>query len=256
MISLWVPKNRVHSCRRDKNRLSRTKNKIGYTHIHLSVLRVVVQVFFSLGFLPLLLLKLCRPEFPYLPWEPSPRRGFLEFPMNKLVTPSSFVRRAVVSCHGPVPKRNCSPKQLNLPCPCMLRFYRYPSQKEWERKEQLYLNIIDLLEKGKHWEHAVPLCKELSMVYESKVFNYRKLAEILKRQASFFEKIISSSEQNLRLSPEYFRVGFYGNNFPPFLKVSIICLSFQISCSNKLSSPVGLVKIKIYFCRGVQAFGD
>ncbi|XP_059098752.1 dedicator of cytokinesis protein 3-like [Tigriopus californicus] len=95
---------------------------------------------------------------------------------------------------------------------------RYPSQKEWERKEQLYLNIIDLLEKGKHWEHAVPLCKELSMVYESKVFNYRKLAEILKRQASFFEKIISSSEQNLRLSPEYFRVGFYGNNFPPFLK--------------------------------------
>eukprot|EP00095_Tigriopus_kingsejongensis_P008592 maker-scaffold1083_size63694-snap-gene-0.15 protein:Tk08592 transcript:maker-scaffold1083_size63694-snap-gene-0.15-mRNA-1 annotation:"dedicator of cytokinesis protein 3 isoform x2" len=95
---------------------------------------------------------------------------------------------------------------------------RYPSQKEWERKEQLYLNIIDLLEKGKHWEHAIPMCKELAMVYEAKVFNYRRLGEILKRQAGFFEKIISSSEQNLRLCPEYFRVGFYGNNFPPFLK--------------------------------------
>ena len=53
--------------------------------------------------------------------------------------------------------------------------FRYPTQKEWERKEQLYLNVIDLLERGKHWEHAIPLTKELADVYERRVFNYRKL---------------------------------------------------------------------------------
>ena len=100
-------------------------------------------------------------------------------------------------------------------------FLRYPSQKEWERKEQLYLNIIDLFEKGKHWEHAIPLTKELAVIYETKVFNYRKLGEILKRQAALFEKIISTSEAALRLTPEYFRVGFYGTQFPLFLRVRL-----------------------------------
>lgn len=80
--------------------------------------------------------------------------------------------------------------------------------------------MIDLLERGKHWEHAIPLTKELADVYEAKVFNYRKLGDVLKRQASLFEKIISTSEQALRLNPEYFRVGFYGRGFPLFLRVS------------------------------------
>ena len=104
-------------------------------------------------------------------------------------------------------------------------FLRYPSQKEWERKEQLYLNIIDLFEKGKHWEHAIPLTKELAVIYETKVFNYRKLGEILKRQAALFEKIISTSEAALRLTPEYFRVGFYGTQFPLFLRVRFYIVS-------------------------------
>ena len=58
-------------------------------------------------------------------------------------------------------------------------FLRYPTQKEWERKEQLYLNVIDLLERGKHWEHAIPLTKELADVYERRVFNYRKLVSFV-----------------------------------------------------------------------------
>ena len=57
--------------------------------------------------------------------------------------------------------------------------FRYPTQKEWERKEQLYLNVIDLLERGKHWEHAIPLTKELADVYERRVFNYRKLVSFV-----------------------------------------------------------------------------
>ena len=46
---------------------------------------------------------------------------------------------------------------------------RYPSQKEWERKEYLLLTAVGLLERDKHWEHAIPLCKELAGVYEHKV---------------------------------------------------------------------------------------
>ena len=96
---------------------------------------------------------------------------------------------------------------------------RYPSQKEWQRKEQLYLKIIDYFEKDKQWEHAIPLCKELSELYEKKVFDYAKLSGILKKQAALFEKVISSSQEGLRFDPEYFRVGFYGQGFPLFLRV-------------------------------------
>ncbi len=46
---------------------------------------------------------------------------------------------------------------------------RYPSQKEWERKESLLLHVVALLEKAKHWEHALPICKEMAHVYEHKV---------------------------------------------------------------------------------------
>jgi dedicator of cytokinesis protein 3 len=66
-------------------------------------------------------------------------------------------------------------------CPNKLSFIaRYPSQKEWQRKEQLYLKIIEYFERDKQWEHAIPLCKELSHVYEKKVFDYEKLSDILR----------------------------------------------------------------------------
>ena len=102
---------------------------------------------------------------------------------------------------------------------CFFHIHRYPSQKEWQRKEQLYLKIIDYFEKDKQWEHAIPLCKELSELYEKKVFDYAKLSGILKKQAALFEKVISSSQDGLRFDPEYFRVGFYGQGFPLFLRV-------------------------------------
>ena len=61
----------------------------------------------------------------------------------------------------------------------LFRRCRYPSQKEWERKESLLLHVVSLLERGKHWEHAVPVCKELANVYEHKVqemrHHYKKL---------------------------------------------------------------------------------
>jgi hypothetical protein len=62
----------------------------------------------------------------------------------------------------------------------------------------------------------------LAELYEKKVFDYSKLSGILRKQASLFEKVISSNEDGLRFDSEYFRVGFYGQGFPLFLRVRII----------------------------------
>ena len=59
----------------------------------------------------------------------------------------------------------------------------------------------------------------LANLYEKKVFDYAKLSGILRKAATLFEKVISSNEDGLRFEPEYFRVGFYGQGFPLFLRV-------------------------------------
>lgn len=89
----------------------------------------------------------------------------------------------------------------------------YPAQLEWQRKEKLYLMIINYFDMGKCWENGIPLIKDLASVYEMK-FDYKKLSSILKTQAEFYEKILTE----LRPEPEYFRVGFYGQSFPLFLR--------------------------------------
>ena len=86
----------------------------------------------------------------------------------------------------------------------------------------MLLHVVNLLERGKHWEHAVPICKELADVYERKVFDYRKLGDVLRRQAGMVEKIVSAADGALRLEPEYFRVAFRGEGFPVYLKVGCI----------------------------------
>ncbi|XP_038069209.1 dedicator of cytokinesis protein 3-like [Patiria miniata] len=86
---------------------------------------------------------------------------------------------------------------------------KHPQQSEMQRKEALYHEIINLMDKGEMWEFGIPLCKELSVQYESKLFDYGKNSRILQAQASFFDNIL----QKQRPTPTYFRVTFYGN-FP------------------------------------------
>jgi len=89
--------------------------------------------------------------------------------------------------------------------------YGFPDQQSsFERKEQLYLTILDYLEEGKAWEKAVGICKELAHQYESNIFDYTKLSYILKRQAQLFESTLMID----RYYSAYFRVGFYGRGFP------------------------------------------
>ncbi|XP_052125383.1 dedicator of cytokinesis protein 4 isoform X2 [Frankliniella occidentalis] len=88
------------------------------------------------------------------------------------------------------------------------------NMSECQRKQHLYMQIINYFDKGKCWEKGIPLCKELAELYEKKLFDYGKLSNILKTQAKFFDNILTQ----LRPEPEYFRVGFYGLSFPLFVR--------------------------------------
>lgn len=87
-------------------------------------------------------------------------------------------------------------------------------QPEWQRKEQLYHEIVKYFDKGKCWEKGIPLCKDLSHFYETRRFDYNSLSDILIMEAKFFQNILTQ----LRPEPEYFRVGFFGMGFPLFVR--------------------------------------
>ncbi|XP_015108826.1 dedicator of cytokinesis protein 3 isoform X1 [Diachasma alloeum] len=92
--------------------------------------------------------------------------------------------------------------------------HAHPQQPEWQRKELLYHQIIHYFDRGKCWEKGIPLCKELAVLYENRLYDYAKLSHILKMQAKFLDNILTQ----LRPEPEYFRVGFYGLSFPLFVR--------------------------------------
>lgn len=85
-----------------------------------------------------------------------------------------------------------------------------PVQSSFSRKEGLYMKMITYLDQGSAWELCVEICKELAYEYETTLYDYTKLGEILHRQASFVENIVKKE----RCFTEYFRVGFYGRGFP------------------------------------------
>ncbi|XP_055487772.1 dedicator of cytokinesis protein 2-like [Leucoraja erinacea] len=91
------------------------------------------------------------------------------------------------------------------------------SHTQRQLKENLYNKIIDYLDKGKMWEEAIHLCKELAEQYETEVFDYGLLSKTLQRQAKFYENIM----QVLRPKPDYFAIGYYGLNFPSFIRNKI-----------------------------------
>ncbi|CUA66609.1 Dedicator of cytokinesis protein 3 [Rhizoctonia solani] len=88
-----------------------------------------------------------------------------------------------------------------------------PRQSQFARKEVLYLLIIEYLSKGKAWETAVEICRELAAQHAEVSFDYRRLAEIMVHQAALLEHIVTDQ----RYYSEYFRVAFYGN-FPAALR--------------------------------------
>ncbi|XP_048584524.1 dedicator of cytokinesis protein 1 isoform X2 [Nematostella vectensis] len=91
---------------------------------------------------------------------------------------------------------------------------KYQATTQRQLKESLYTDMIDYFDKGKCWEEAISMCKQLSKQYEEQTFDYIKLSHILNKQAKFYDNIITQ----VRGEPEYFRVAFYGKGFPTFLR--------------------------------------
>uniref|UniRef100_A0A7N6A584 Dedicator of cytokinesis 5 n=1 Tax=Anabas testudineus TaxID=64144 RepID=A0A7N6A584_ANATE len=83
-----------------------------------------------------------------------------------------------------------------------------------ELKERLFHEIICYLDKGKMWEKAIEMGKQLAKMHESYMFDFMELSQLLKKQAQFYESIMHA----MRPQPEYFAVGYYGLGFPSFLR--------------------------------------
>ncbi|KAG2199372.1 hypothetical protein INT47_001554 [Mucor saturninus] len=83
-------------------------------------------------------------------------------------------------------------------------------QSSFHRKEGLYMKMITYLDQGCAWELCIQLCKTLAYEYETTLYDFVKLSDILLRQSTLAENIVKKE----RCFTEYFRVGFYGRGFP------------------------------------------
>ncbi|KAJ3935174.1 MAG: hypothetical protein NXY57DRAFT_991179 [Lentinula lateritia] len=88
-----------------------------------------------------------------------------------------------------------------------------PQQSKFHRKETLCLLILDYLGKGKAWERAIDICKEIAIQHSGVTFNYRRLSEILRHQAALLEHIVTDQ----RYYCDYYLLTFYGN-FPAAIR--------------------------------------
>lgn len=90
----------------------------------------------------------------------------------------------------------------------------YQATTQGQLKDQLYQQIINYFDKGKMWEEAIILGKELAEQYENEMFDFEQLSASLRKQAQFYENIVKV----IRPKPDYFAVGYYGMGFPSFLR--------------------------------------
>ena len=54
------------------------------------------------------------------------------------------------------------------------------------------MRVLDHLSKGKAWETALTICKELQHEYETKSFSYDRLAELLVLQSELYASILKA----------------------------------------------------------------
>jgi len=90
----------------------------------------------------------------------------------------------------------------------------YPEQSAFERKEQLYFEMIRYFEEGEAWESALESYRELADQYENFHFDFSKLARTERSMATIYEFIAKGQFQ----SPRYFRVIYHGMGFASSLR--------------------------------------
>ncbi|KAL8801245.1 MAG: hypothetical protein Q9182_004594 [Xanthomendoza sp. 2 TL-2023] len=90
----------------------------------------------------------------------------------------------------------------------------FPEQTSFERKEQLYFQMIKHFEDGAAWDCALTSYKELANQYEHYTYDYIKLARTQHSTARIYESIAKGE----RPSPRYFKVEYRGLGFPDSLR--------------------------------------
>ncbi|KAI4177420.1 MAG: hypothetical protein LQ343_000401 [Gyalolechia ehrenbergii] len=90
----------------------------------------------------------------------------------------------------------------------------FPEQASFERKEQLYFEMIKHFEEGAAWDCALTSYKELAEQYEHHQYDFAKLARTQHSMARNYESIAKGERQ----SPRYFRVVYRGLGFPNSLR--------------------------------------
>lgn len=90
----------------------------------------------------------------------------------------------------------------------------YPEQSSFERKEQLYFEMIKYYEEGEAWENALTSYRELADRYEHFHYDFSKLARTQRSMATVYESIAKGEWQSCR----YFRVVYHGMGFPSSLR--------------------------------------
>lgn len=86
----------------------------------------------------------------------------------------------------------------------------FAPQSAFERKEQLYFQMIEHYENGQSWDNALNAYAELASQYEHNIFDFAKLARTQHAMAKIHEGIARGERAN----PRYFRVVYKGLGFP------------------------------------------
>ncbi|KAF2732052.1 hypothetical protein EJ04DRAFT_578675 [Polyplosphaeria fusca] len=106
----------------------------------------------------------------------------------------------------------------------------FPAQSSFERKEQIFFQMIKHYEDGQSWDNALGTYMELATQYEHNIFDFAKLARTQHAMAAIYENIAKGQRQNLR----YFRVVYKGLGFPIGLRDKHFI--FEGSATDRLST--------------------
>ncbi len=89
-----------------------------------------------------------------------------------------------------------------------------PSQTAFERKEQVYFQMIKHYEENLSWDNALGTYMELAEQYEHNIFDFLKLARTQRAMATIYESISKGETR----TPRFFRVAYKGLGFPVALR--------------------------------------
>ena len=90
----------------------------------------------------------------------------------------------------------------------------YPEQSSFERREQLYFEMIRYFEEGAAWDCALASYRDLANQYELIHYDFAKLARTQRAMATIYETIAKGDWH----APRYFRVIYHGLGFPTNLR--------------------------------------